>query len=43
MTLKMVAGVISLYAEETMFFDDSSIEVINENTEGHYHERLMAA
>lgn len=38
MTLKMVAGVISLYAEETIFFDDSSIEVINENTEGHYRE-----
>lgn len=38
MTLRMVAGLTSPYAEETMFFDDSNIEIINENTEGHYRE-----
>lgn len=38
MTLKMIAGLLSPLAEDTMFFDGEGVEIINENTQAHYHE-----
>ena len=38
MTLKMIAGLLSPLAEDTMFFDGDGVEIINENTQAHYHE-----
>lgn len=38
MTLDMVAGVLSVFARDTMFLDGEGIEIINENTQAHYHE-----
>lgn len=38
MTLKIIAGLLSPLAEDTMFFDGEGVEIINENTQAHYHE-----
>ena len=38
MTLDMVAGVLSVFARDSMFLDGEGIEIINENTQAHYHE-----
>lgn len=38
MTLKMIAGLLSPLAEDTMFFDGEGVEIINENTQAHYHK-----
>lgn len=38
MTLKMISGLLSPLAQDLMFFDGEGVEVINENTQAHYHE-----
>lgn len=38
MTLSMVKNVIGPMKSELMFYDGNGIEVINENTGGHYHK-----
>lgn len=38
MTLGMVKNVIGTVKGELMFYDGNGIEVINENTCGHYHK-----
>lgn len=38
MTLNMIAWLLSPLAEDTMFFDGEGVEIINENTQTHYHE-----
>lgn len=38
MTLDMVAWLLSPLAENTMFFDGEGFEIINKNTQAHYHE-----
>ena len=38
MTLDMVAWLLSPLAEDTMFFDGKGFEIINKNTQAHYHE-----
>lgn len=41
MTLGMVKNVIGLVTGELMFYDGNGVEVINENTCGHYHKGRM--
>lgn len=38
MTLDMVAWLRSPLAKDTMFFDGEGFEIINKNTQAHYHE-----
>lgn len=38
MTLAMVKNVLGAMKSELMFYEGNDIEVINENTGGHYHK-----